>query len=80
MDKKKFNTVVMDGSNWSIVMAIRDMIDMIVGNRKTSECHMLDGHVDKFLIETETTDKEYEEAEAVIEGLYPGYCAFNAPM
>lgn len=81
MEKQKYNTVVMDGSSFPVVDDIKEMIDMMVGNRHGSFCTPIDNeHPTMILIETETTEDEYNQAADIIECLYPGLCTFNAPM
>lgn len=77
---KTIATVIMDGSNRSIVKDIIDTVDLITGNRHgQSKVRALDSdHPTMKVVETITNDGTYAIIKEAIEVGYPGLCVFNA--
>lgn len=82
LDKKKYVTVIMDGSNKSVVEHIRLACDLVnqceIGS---AVCYPLsDEHPNVVIVETITTRKLYNDIKSVIEETYPGLCLFNVSL
>lgn len=79
---KKFTTVIMDGSDKSIVKDITGVINMMTKERRGKAiCRSLDkNHPTMKVIETYTTSRTYNMIREAIEEIYPGLCIFNPIM
>lgn len=77
---KTIATVIMDGSDRSIVKDIIDTVDLITGNRHgKSRVRAIDSaHPTMKVVETITNYDTYAIIKEVIEVGYPGLCVFNA--
>lgn len=74
--RKKYTTIVMDGSNEKV---LNDIINgMETATHGKAECRPLDDdHPTMMIIETKTNKKTYNIIRDVVEFMYPGLCVFN---
>jgi hypothetical protein len=79
---KDFETVVMDGSNISILSSIINQIDKITEEKhgKSTYRSLDSAHPTMMVVTTRTSVYIYCYIADRIDNLYPGLCAFNPQM
>lgn len=79
---KDYKTIIMDGSDETVVRKIIDIIDKMTAKRYgASTEHIFDeDHPTMKVIETTTTSGGYLVIKNVLNKTYPGLCVFDPPM
>lgn len=80
--KKKFVTIIMDGSNEYVNREIAGIMDMVTRRRiGRTKCRKLDKkHPTMKVFKRRTSWENYRDARMIIEKNYPGLCTFYAKV
>lgn len=80
--RKKYSTVIMDGSNKETVENILRWFDCFTNRRfGKTKCRPLDkNHKTMLVVNVKLYEDSYELLQSSIEKVYPALCVFNPPM